>query len=563
MKAMKPVFSLNRSRITALVGAGAIVLLLVLNLLLGTLGLSQSLYADMTYEQLYTPTDRMEAACDAVLREAQADGTLPEVTAIFCADPDTLNASVTSRVTYRMLLKLQKRYDNFTVKTVNVATDPTVVAQYKTTSQSVIRPTDLILTYGSKHRVLSLDSFWTATSDDTYYAYSGEYRFATALYSLLSVSRPTAYFLIGHGETVYEPDPAGDTSGNERMQAFYGLLLDRGLQVKTLDLREVDAVPDDCVLLILNDPQTDFTYDAESLGSLGYVSELEKLDRYLVGRQGAMMVAKDYATHLPELQSYLREWGFVFSDAQVKDTEHHVSIDSGAPTHILPAYDTNTSSYGYSIYGSVASLNSAAATVIPDTGYLTTSFRNDGIRTEDGSSTARVFAPFLSTYNTAQAFAFDAASGGYTSVVTDKTAHVLAATGSRIYTDEYTAEEKFSYVFCAASGDFLSSEYVGHASYANDDVLSLLVENISRVDMYADIDLGGSSLNSKYSFGKVLIPEGMGTVKENVFGADGSLIKTLDPLTPVGRGFLVALIALPPVAIAVCGIVVFVRRRFL
>lgn len=563
MKKMKQVFSLDRSRITALIGVGAIVLLFGLNLLLMGLGQTHSLYVDMTYEELYTPTDRLEQACDTALLTPLEDGTLPEVKAIFCADPDTLNDSIVSRVTYLLLLKLQQRYDNFTVETVNVATDPTAVAQYKTTSQMSIAPTDVILAYGTKHRVLALESFWTLSSDDTYFSYSGEYRFASALYSLLSVSRPTAYFLTGHGETVYETDPDGDTSGNERTGAFYELLLDRGLQVKTLNLSEVQAVPDDCVLLILNDPQTDFTYDASSLGSLSYVSDLEKIDRYLVERQGAMMVAKDYAIHLPELQTYLREWGFVFSDSLVKDTQNHVATEDGAPTHIVVAYDTDTSSYGYSIYGSISSISSAAATVIPDTGYLTPSFRNGATRFEDGSSALRVFAPFLSTHTSAQAFAYDSESGDYTAVATDKTAHVLAATGSRIYTDDYTSEEAFSYVFCAASGDFFSSEYIGRASYANYDVLSLLVENISRVDVYADIDLGGESLNSKYAYGKILISEDMAETSETIYAMDGSKIKTNEPLSTVSRSFFVVLIAAVPTAILVVGVVIFVRRRFL
>ncbi len=557
---LKKILPSGRSRITALVGAGAIVVLLALNLLLTSLVYPLGLYSDMTYEEFYTPTDRFETACDAVFLAEQPDGTLPEVTAIFCDDPDNLTANTVSRVTYLLLMKLQQRYSNFHVETVNVKKDPTAVMPYKTTSQTSILSTDLILTYGTKSRVLTLESLWTATEDNTYYSYNGEYRLASALYSLLSVNRPTAYFLSGHGETVYETDTDKDMSGNEKAEAFYNLLLDRGLQVKTLNISEVDAVPDDCVLLILNNPTSDFS--ADDLSSFSYVSDLEKIDRYLVQRQGAMMVAKDPKRHLPELQAYLREWGFVFADAQVKDTEHYVDVGTGEATHVMAAYDVS-GSYGYSIYGSVASINSAASVVFPDAGYMTCAYRDGTLRGEDGTTATRVFAPFLTTYSSARAFAYDAGSGGYTSVVADQTAQILAATGSRVATDDYTGENTFSYVFCAASADIFSSDFLGNASFANYDVMSLLVENISRVDVYADIDLGGESLNSKYAYGKVIVDSSLHEVKEDVYASDGSVIKTCDPMTDAGRGIYVFWIAMIPVAVMVCGVIIFIRRRFL
>ena len=555
--------SRTRSRVIACVGAGAIVLLVALNLLLTALVPTGGLYVDMTYEELYTPSELMLESCDTALRQKAEDGTVPEVKAILLSDPDVLMNSLTSRVTYMMLLQLQRRYDNFTVETVNLRTDPTAVAPYKTTSLTSIDAGDMILCYGSKHRVLSLESFWTPLSSGGYYAYSGEYRFACALYSLLSVKRPTAYFITGHGETVYETDPEGDLSGNERTEALYSLLLDRGMQVKTLDLSKVDAVPEDCVLLIINDPTRDFVDAEAELGSLSYVSELEKIDRYLVERQGALMVAKDYATRLEELEVYLREWGFIFSDAQMQDSVHHAANAAGDFTDILVEYDTAEDSYGTSIFGELSSLSSAAATVIPNTGYLTTSFSNDGIRTEDGSSVNRVFAPLFTSYNTARALAYNADKGTYFDPVTDKSAHVMAATGCRIALDPTTANRAYSYVFCAASGDFFSSEYLGRTSYANYDVMSLLVENISRVDVYASADLGGTSLNSKSSYGKVLISESMNAQGDVIYAADGSRLKELAAMTPAARVALVILIAAVPVAILGTGVAVFVRRRFL
>jgi len=554
-----------RSRVTACVGIGAIVLLIALNMLVTALVPTGGLYVDMTYEELYTPSELLLETCETALQTTDVDGKRPTVEAMFLSDPDVLMNSLTSRVTYLMMLQLQRRCDNFTVRTVDLRNDPTAVSAFKTTSMTSIEPTDVILVSGDKHRVLSLESFWTANSaQGGYYAYSGEYRFACALYSLLAVGRPTAYFLTGHGETVYETDPDGDRSGNEKTAALYGLLLDCGMEVRTLDLSTVTAVPDDCVLLIINDPRRDYVDADADLNSLSYVSELEKIDRYLVERQGALMVAKDYALTLTELEVFLREWGFIFNGAQLQDTVHFAENKNGDNTHILVEYDTAEDSYGTSIFGEISSLSSAAATVVPNTGYLTTSFRNDGSRYEDGSSVKRVFAPLLTSYSTARAMGYNADKGAYTDPVTDKSAHVMAATGCRISTDPYTANKTYSYVFCTASADFFATENLGRASYANYDVTSLLVENISRVDVYASEDLGGSTLNSKNSYGKVLISEGMvNTSGEVVYAADGSRIKALAALTPAVRIVLTVLVIALPVALCVVGAVILVRRRFL
>lgn len=565
MKSNHRMTSRMRSRVTACVGIGAIVLLIALNMLLTALVPTHGLYVDMTYEELYTPSELMLTTCDAALQKTDADGERPVVEAMFLSDPDVLMNSLTSRVTYLMLLQLQKRYDNFKVTTVDLKNDPTAVSEFKTTSLTSIEPTDMILVSGDKHRVLSLESFWTANGvTGGYFAYSGEYRFACALYSLLAVGRPTAYFLTGHGETVYETNPAGDRSGNEKTAALYGMLLDCGMDVKTLDLSTVTAVPDDCVLLIINDPRRDYVDAEADLDSLAYVSELEKIDRYLVERQGALMVAKDYALTLTELEVFLREWGFIFSDAQLQDTVHFAENKNGDNTHILVEYDTAEDSYGTSIFGEISSLSSAAATVFPNTGYLTTSFRNDGTRYEDGSSVRRVFAPLFSSYATARAMGYDPDKGAYTDPVTEKGVHVMAATGCRISTDPYTANKAYSYVFCTASADFFATENLGRASYANYDVMSLLVENISRVDVYVTTDLGGSALNSKNSYGKLIISEEMVNKSgEIIFNSDGSRIKELAALTPAARVVLTVMVVALPVALSVVGAVILVRRRFL
>jgi hypothetical protein len=63
----------------------------------------------------------------------------------------------------------------------------------------------------------------------------------------------------------------------------------------------------------------------------------------------------------------------------------------------------------------------------------------------------------------------------------------LAAVTTRTVFDSVTAEYTYSYVFCANDGDFFSNELLGNASYANFEIMSALINNISRVDDLQDL----------------------------------------------------------------------------
>ena len=109
---------------------------------------------------------------------------------------------------------------------------------------------------------------------------------------------------------------------------------------------------------------------------------------------------------------------------------------------------------------------------------------------------------------------------------------------------------------CAASPDFFSDDYVGNAAYANYEVLSALVENMIRTDEYASIELGGLSMNSPNLGGKVL-------EDTTIYSVDTYVDTEYRLLTnSAAVWFTVAFLAVP-FAVAVIGIVVKIKRRFL
>ncbi|MBQ1260472.1 MAG: hypothetical protein IIX96_00480, partial [Clostridia bacterium] len=144
------------SAVTAVV----IILLLVVNVLFAYLGQRKMIFADLTPEGLYTLTGAMKEECDFV-DELDGDKT---VNILFCTDPDYLIGSAVSRIPYFMSVALDNRYENISVDTVNVATNPTAVAAFKTTSLSEIEADDVIISYGDRYKIVSLGSFWRTNS---------------------------------------------------------------------------------------------------------------------------------------------------------------------------------------------------------------------------------------------------------------------------------------------------------------------------------------------------------------------------------------------------------------
>ena len=557
----------RRSRIFAAVTVASVAILICLNLMLTYFGLSKTLFVDLTPEGLYTLTDGMKKECE-FLNTLGEDGSESKVKITFCTDPDNLVSAMTTRPTYFMALKLQQEFPSVEVETVNVTMNPTAVAKYKTTSLSKISPSDVIVSYGDRYRIMGAQNFWTTGSSGDYFSYNGEYKMAGALRSvtLANEKQPTAYFLTDHGETYYDPDnPTSEMSLKTTQLA--NLLRDTGLRIKTLNLSEIERIPDNCALLIINNPTLDFVADPDRFDEMSYVSDTEKLDRYLVLNQGAIMVAKDYKTagKMPVFEDFLREWGFEFGSSLIKDEHSSVSNASGTHSDIITEYDTNKENFGYAIYGEFAQLNSSPRTVISNTGYITSAFGESGTASEPGTpDVSKVYCSFLTTAKTAKPYSKNSDNGEYVDLAGEAKKYDLAAVTARSNFNSESAEYTYSYLFCANSADFFSNELLGNAAYANYDVTAALANNMSRMDYYASLEIGGTSLNSSSFGGKQLVSTTLTTEDTNVYSPDASeLLKVNKGITAGAIITSTVIVAAVPVLVCILGIIVCVKRRFL
>ena len=570
------IFKIGRGKLFTLLTAILVLLSVVLNLLFTYLGQEYTLFVDSTPEGLYSPSDAFIKECEFLDEIAARENGANEIKIIFCADPDVLIESSSTRATYYTVKRLASVYRNLKVETVDVNTNPTAVAMYKANSLSEISPSDIIFSYGDRFRIINAQKMWTKGSDGAFFSYNGEYRIAGLLKSVTAIDMPTAYFLVGHGETYFDPETkytydgtlnadgalAPITDKNRTLESFATLLSERGLQIKLLDLSVTKCVPDDCALLIINNPTVDFTYDDSKLSELSYVSELEMLDRYLVKNQGAIMVNKDYAVTLTNFENFLAEWGFGFDNAVVKDEVSSVMDEEKSFTHIISEYNTDEDSYGYAIYGEFASLSSAPLTVFTNAGAIRPTFLDVSVDMEAGTANVtKSFVNFLSSSKNSQKYASDELGEG---IVSGKESFILAGVTVRGELDSFKNEMVYSYLFCTASSEFFSDELLSSASYANYDVLSGLIDNVSRIDKFGSLEIGGLTPNSQSYGGKQLVSTTLSETDEKIYTPDGKhVVRVNQGISNAAIVFYTILVFMPPIALMVYGTVRIIKRRYL
>jgi len=543
----------TRTKIFSVITIVGILLLFGLNLGLTYLGGQRLIMADLTPEGFYTLSDKMLEVCHGML-DPDENGDVKEIQITFCTDPDYLVASDKMRATYFMALSLQNKFDNVKVKTVNVALDPTAVSMYRTTSRETISATDVIFSYGAKYKIADATGFWTSDN----FSYNGEYRVASILASLTAINKPVAYFVTDHGETYYDPEnPESEMS--KSLGYLADLLTERGLAIDTISLAEVDEIPENCALLIINDPKSDFLYDETRLDEFGYVSEIEKVDRYLMRESGAVMLNKDFRLTLENLENFCKEWGIAFGSEQVYDPDNALFTTMGGESDdsvFSGVYDNDKQNFGYAYYGGYSTLSSAPKMVFSNTGYLYCSIDMSESMIEMGNKYgSRNYAAFIGTSENAYVYSGNA---------TDTGERTLVAAGVRKNLDSYTSENSSSYLFCTGSADFFSNELLGNTSYANYDVLASVISNISRTDRYATIELGGLSHNSPSFGGKQTLTTQLSNSPSKIYSWDAKeIIKYNKGLSGTAIVIYTVIVMAVPVAVMVLGIVVFIKRKFL
>ena len=196
---------------------------------------------------------------------------------------------------------------------------PTFATQYGATD---VTNGSLIFVCGEDSMVLDAADLYeedysnyylTGTSNVTF---AGENQITSVLYRLTSGEEHHAYYTTNHGEQTLT-----DT--------LTSALENQNLTLTGLDMLS-DSIPEDCDLLIINNPVQDFA----SAGAL--VDEMSDLRGYL-SRGGKLLITTDSYNRTPNLDALLEEFGLSRTEGLVVEGDSSHSMN-GYPTYLLPDY---------------------------------------------------------------------------------------------------------------------------------------------------------------------------------------------------------------------------------
>lgn len=557
---------------TAAIAITAIVIVAVILLNVGLTAIfSRSfVFADLTSEAVYTlnseTTFLLDQTFESVRQTREAEGEEDvHVDIIFCTDPDLLTGNTLMRYVYYTARSLAKKYPNvISVKTVDVWSNPSVVDAYRTNSYSSIYQSNVIVASGSEFRILSLRSFYTYNSDtdNEPWAYSGERIFARAIMAVTKAEAPICGVTVNHGEAL-------TAETEERYSGLLSALRGGGYNVRYLDLA-AEEIPADCRLILVFDPQSDFSSGSYLSGSTG---EIGKLEAFLENANSLMVFVDADTPYLPNFEEFLEDWGVAFDRyldpadnltvlGNYRVVSPRDSVDA-ANTALIASYET--AGTGGSITESMRGTGAAPKVVFPNAmpiRYSSSYEQQYYIQTEEsggGGSEPFAYASYYSnghsrsvydlfrssaasrgTYAAARNFSGETLTDGSGNPVTDAAGNYKLAT----VTSEnrtigegrgYTTVNDASYVCAFGSTAFADNELLLSNSYGNTDVLLQILRSIGR-------EVVGVGLNFEPMY-------------DDAIGTD-SLSERAK------TGWTVALALIPAVAMAGAGVWVLVRRRF-
>ena len=130
----------------------------------------------------------------------------------------------------------------------------------------------------------------------------------------------------------YDPDNE-NAPYNAELEGFVSNLRSRGYAIKTLNLKECEEIPEDCALLIINNPAVDFGQYESML--INYGSDLEKIDKYMTRKPVQVVVNNADNVSLPRLEEFCRAKGIEYGN---KPMLYSGDITLPTPVTLNPVY---------------------------------------------------------------------------------------------------------------------------------------------------------------------------------------------------------------------------------
>lgn len=289
--------------------AAAVVLAILLNLLVRAVP-SKYTEFDLSAAKMYTLGDSSKEL---------VDGLTQDVTIYYLCETGSEDAIIT-----KLLDHYAEESSHLHWEQKDPALYPAFAAQYGAENVST---GSLIVVSGENSVVLDASELYEYDYSDYYttgaanVTFGGEKQITSAIYKLTSTEESHAYYTTNHGEQ------APTSSLTDALEA-------QNISLQPLDLLTA-TIPEDCSLLIINDPASDFASD-------GLADELGQLQTYLENGGKVLLTTSAYY-ETPNLDAVMAQFGLTREPGLVVEGDAGHAL-YGYPYSLFPDYSTTEES---------------------------------------------------------------------------------------------------------------------------------------------------------------------------------------------------------------------------
>ena len=416
----------------------------VVNVIFSAFAYKENWYVDLTKDKLYELSDGGRELLDGI----EAD-----ITVHFCAPFDKLEGNYMSNMVLNLTKEISAEYDNISYDYIDINKNPSKLDKYKSTEETVFTTSTVIIeSADGAFRALNMVNMFYY-NDESYsdpWAFNGELRLITAMLQCVESDSPIAYFTNTHGEEI----SAG------LAQVF----TDAGFTVLPIDLSK-DEIDENARVIIISGPKYDFEGISEY--TAGKKSEIEKIDDFLDSFGSIMVFMEPGTQELPELETFLSEWGIEFDDSKLKDTTN----SEGGDTFTVVGNYSLEETLGGQLVSELISSGTPPKTIVKNV-------RPINILWETNPSNGRQASAAVYSAGTAERHADDGTveSGSYPLVVVSQEARYIENTPHP------------AYVFAVGSTEFASDQAL-KPSYANSYILYTMIREMGKTQVPIELDL--------------------------------------------------------------------------
>lgn len=467
--------------------------------------------------------------------KGESDGTLLgdiKVNIIFCDERDAIMENTAQRYVLETAEDIARAFpDIISVQFINIWTNPGAVQKYKGTALTNIYSTNVIIESGTEYRVYTLNSFFVFNDDDSTdpWSYNGEKKMAAGILAVIKAESPIACVTINHGETFSD------------YELFY-LLQDAGYVVQLINLA-TDELPEDCRLLVVCNPTSDFLVK----DSISDISEISKINSWLDELNTMLVFMSPDSPVLPNFEEYLEEWGIKYDrytdeggatyPYMIKDTSASLTADGMT---VVGEYATK--GLGSSLHKDMRSVSVPAKVIFKNAMSISYSDSYDTVDYTDEDDETLTFRYGAYYSNGVSRSIYDVFTSSPNAVAEANGEQVAAAstlepfklmTITRETQMVSNTDADYSYVIACGSTDFVSADMLQSIVYGNSDLLVSSLRAVGRETIVVDL--------AHKPFDKTEI-ESLTTAQANQY--------------------TVILTAVPALVVVVLGVFVVVRRKY-